>query len=272
MSAVQEIALRRGADQRPAFFAIACAAELQAHAADVPAMLGPFEQLLFDTLRFAPKRQSFLLGRLAAKRALGAMLGETDLRAIAIRAGVFGQPLIQHPRALGVDVTLSHSNGVAVALVFPADWPMGIDLESVADGAVAAVMAELGTSPDEEAWLVDVALEKSAACGVLWGAREALGKSLKTGLNSPLALFSTCGIVGASGTRGVGGASGTGGTGGTSGASGSSQPPTAVNVWAGSYTNFPQAKWIANTEGGRVMTLAIPREVEIAALPLLSSL
>ena len=208
MSAIQEIALRRGVDERPAFYAIVSAAELQADATDAPVMLGPSELLLFDRLRFAPKRQSFLLGRLAAKRALSAMLGESDLRAIAIRAGVFGQPLIQHPRALGVDVTLSHSSGVAVALAFPVDWPMGIDFESVADNAVTTVMAELGTSPDEEAWLAEVALEKSAACGVLWGAREALGKSLKTGLNSPLALFSTCGIVGASGTRGTRGTGG----------------------------------------------------------------
>ena len=185
-----------------------------------------------------------MLGRLAAKSALGAMLTEPDLPRIGVRAGVFGQPLVDHPRSLGIDVTVSHSNGLAVALAYSADWPIGMDLETVAAAAVTTVLDQIDASADEKAWLSAEAISRSAACGVLWTAREALGKALKTGLNSPLGVLSLCDFKPV-------------------------DTDSAAKSWAGGYGNFPQFRWQAQAFGERMLTLCLPREIELVTPPAL---
>ena len=241
LAAPQSLLLRRGAEARRACFVVVEAAALDSPAALPAAMLSSAEQTHFAALRFAPKRISFLLGRLAAKRALSAQLDEADLRAIEIRNGVFGQPVVLHARAAGWDVTVSHSQGVAVALACPADWPIGIDLEAVAPQTVDTVLGELGLSAAEQAWLAAGAAGRADQCGVLWSAREALGKSMKTGLNCPLHLLAL-GAIDATAIHGV-------------------------PAWSGAYLNFPQARCIAQLSNGRVLTLALPREIEVDVWP-----
>ena len=234
---LRSLTLRRGAETQRAVFAVASDNELSLYEADPAFLLCAGELAQWERIKFAPKRQSFLLGRLAAKSALGAMLEEPDLAALEIYAGVFGQPLVRHPRALGVDVTLSHSHGVAVALAYPAAWPAGLDLETVAPDAVAMLLAEMTLSDAEKSW-VAAAVTPSSACAVLWSAREALGKALKTGVNSPLGVLSTFGIQAARSAAGA-------------------------PAWRGGYTNFSQFQWRAQIFDERVLVLALPREIEL---------
>jgi len=184
--------------------------------------------------RFPVKREGFLLGRLAAKRALGELLGEPDLRKIEIHSGIYGQPLVRHPRAGAVDVSVSHSHGLAVALAFPAEYPMGIDLETVAAVPAATIIGELAASPAEYAWLATGGVDEATACCVLWTAREALGKALKVGLNSPLGILSLAGIR-------AGGA----------------------ENWISGYLNFPRCQCLSQVKNGRVLSLAMPTEAEL---------
>ena len=194
------------------------------------------EQLQYAGLKFAAKQESFRLGRLAAKQALGALFAEPDLRRIEIRAGIYGQPIVEHPRAAPADVTVSHSHGLAVALAFPAAYPMGIDLETVAAGSAATILGELQASPAELTWLVSSGVDQATACFVLWTAREALGKALKIGINSPLGVLALAEIQDA-----------------------------GENQWAGRYANFPQCRCLAYAQGGRVLSLALPRDAELSA-------
>jgi len=194
------------------------------------------EQLQSAGFKFAAKQESFRLGRLAAKRALGALIDEPDLRKIELRAGVYGQPLVEHPRAGSADVSVSHSQGLAVALAFPAAYPMGIDLETVAAGSAATILGELQASPAEFTWLVASGLDDATACVVLWTAREALGKALKIGINSPLGILALAEIQ-----------------------------PAGEGKWTGRYLNFPQCRCLVRAEGGRVLSLAAPRDAELSA-------
>ena len=189
----------------------------------------------FASRQFAAKRESFLLGRLAAKRALGALLKEPDLRRIEIGSGIYGQPLVQHPRAGSVEVTVSHSHGLALALAFPAEYPMGIDLETVSAISAPAILGELEASPAELAWLATGGVDEAAACAVLWTAREALGKTFRIGLNSPLGILSL-GDIRADGE----------------------------GAWTGRYLNFPQCQCLSQLGDGRVLSLALPRDVELS--------
>jgi len=184
--------------------------------------------------QFAAKKQGFLLGRLAAKRALGAQLEEPDLRRIEIASGIYGQPLVRHARAGSAEVTVGHSHGLAVALAYPAEYPMGIDLETVAAVSAATIISELEASPPELTWLATGGVDDATACCVLWTAREALGKALRIGLNSPL------GILALSEIRADG-----------------------AGAWIGRYLNFPRCQFLSQVKNGRVLSLAMPTQVAL---------
>jgi 4'-phosphopantetheinyl transferase len=224
---LQSLVLQHGNVERPV-----CCAVLD----EVPSedFLNENEKEHLKGFRFPAKREGFLLGRLAAKRALGALLGEPDMRQIEIHSGIYGQPLVRHPRAGMVDVTVSHSHGLAVALAFGAEYPMGIDLETVSAVSAATILGELEASPAEYAWLATGALDEATACCVLWTAREALGKALKIGLNSPLGILSLAEI------RGDG-----------------------AGNWTSRYVNFPRCQCLSQVKNGRVLSLAMPTEVAL---------
>ena len=200
--------------------------------------LSESEKKQLGNFQFPKKKQDFLLGRLAAKRALGAWLSEPDLRRIEIRSGDHGEPLVRHPRAGPAEVTISHSHGFAVALAFSAEHPMGLDLETISAVSAATIISELGASAAEQAWLATAGVDDATACSVLWTAREALGKALKGGLKSPLGALSLTDI------RAVG-----------------------EGNWGSRYLNFPQYQCLTQVEGGRVLSLAMPGDAELSAWP-----
>ena len=78
-------------------------------------------------------------------------------------------------------------------------------------------------------------MDDATACCVLWTAREALGKSFRIGLNSPL------GILALSDIR-------AGGDG----------------AWTGSYLNFPRCQCLSQVKGDRVLSLAMPSEAQLS--------
>ena len=81
---------------------------------------------------------------------------------------------------------MSHSHGLAVALAFPAEYPMGIDLETVAAVSAATILGELrGLAARSCTWLATGGVDDATACCVLWTAREALGKVAEDRLEQP---------------------------------------------------------------------------------------
>ena len=228
---VQTLVLRHGRiEQRVCFAAV--------DAVPSEEFLSESEKEQLAGYKFAAKKKDFLLGRLAAKRALGALLPEPDLRRIEIGAGDHGEPLVRHPQAGSTEVTLSHSHGVAVALAYAAAYPMGIDLETISAVSAGTIIGELGTSAPEQAWLAAAGVDDATACCVLWTAREALGKALKVGLNRPLGELALTDI------RAVG-----------------------EGNWVGRYLNYPQCQCLSQAHGDRVLSLAMPVEAELGAWP-----
>ncbi len=184
--------------------------------------------------RFEQRRESFMLGRLAAKRALSAFLGEQNLPRIEISSGVFGQPIVYHPTKSGAEISLSHSGGFAVALAFPREHPMALDVETIEDARAATVKSELRFSPSEQAWLDSSAIEPRAAYILLWTAREALSKTLKCGLTCPLELLRLGEIR-----------------------------PAGVGGWQGHYENFHQYACRSWVGACRALTITLPRATEM---------
>jgi len=226
---VQSLVLRHGKIEQPVCFAAVDAVPPEE-------FLSESEKERLGSFQFAAKKQEFLLGRSAAKRALGALLEEPDLRQIEIRSGIYGQPLVHHPRISSAEVTVSHSHGLAIALAYPAEYPMGIDLETISTVSAETIIGELEASPQELTWLATGGVDAATACCVLWTAREALGKALRIGLNSPL------GVLSLSEIRAV-----------------------AEGTWVGRYLNFSQCQCLSQAKGGRVLSLAMPKDIELSA-------
>lgn len=136
-----------------------------------------------EAFKFPARRQSFLLGRLAAKRAL---LGSSDLtaaaaRSIAIRRGVFEQPLVQGTDA---ELSIAHSATAAIAISAPSGHPIGVDFEKMSGRELDALLPNF-TAPERT--LLERAFgpfEQAVYSG--WTIKEALAKALRCGLMTPL--------------------------------------------------------------------------------------
>ncbi len=165
-----------------------------------------------SAFRFGQPRENFTLGRLAAKLALGAADGTScplppvlspgggegedvarRLRQFEIGNGERGEPVVRggdsqmhstdggcKPPALGV--SLSHVNGRGVAVAFPSEHAVGLDLELVDPRRAETVRKGVPLSSSEEDWLKTTSLPEATALLLLWTARESLSKALGCGL------------------------------------------------------------------------------------------
>lgn len=164
-----------------------CFYPLWEHYQEIIKYLHPEERQYYDSLKFEKRMRSFLIGRYAAKRAVAALTGETDLAKILVQAGVFTQPIVTLADHQNIQVSISHCDHLGTALAFPEAHPLGIDLErihldknDVLEKQMTAGEIELiKTQPDfYEAMLT-----------LLWTAKEALSKVIKTGLMTPMKIY-----------------------------------------------------------------------------------
>ena len=103
-------------------------------------------------------------------------------------------------------------------------------------------MGELEMSGPEQAWLATAGVDDATACCLLWTAREALGKSLKTGVDRSLGALALKEI------RAVG-----------------------DGDWVGRYLNYPQSQCLLQAREGSVLSLAMPGDAKLNVWPRLKS-
>jgi 4'-phosphopantetheinyl transferase len=151
-------------------------------------ILSTDEAAYFSTLRFARRQESYLLGRYAAKVALSKVLAESDLKAIEIERGVFEQPILRCNGNGRWDITISHAGSLAVVLAYPTGHPMGIDIERIDPASHETILSQL--SEQERKWLQVSVRRKLEIATALWAAKEALSKALRSGLMSPVEIYS----------------------------------------------------------------------------------
>lgn len=151
---------------------------------------GPEEARYLATLKFAKRRNEFLLGRFVAKSAVVAWLGRGQLCDFDIVAGAFQQPIVHGPASRPVGVTLAHSGELAVALAHEQGHPLGIDLERHDPARIEVVRTQVaaGELPSARGQL-----SETEAYFVLWSAKEALSKALRCGLTCPFELLAITG-------------------------------------------------------------------------------
>ena len=152
------------------------------------AWLGPAEQEQLARLRVPKRRRDFLVGRLAAKRALALHEGEHEeeaLRRFEVRPTEGGAPRafrdgLPYPVAL----SLSHSDGWAAALVNPEPGPVGCDLERV-ETRSASFLGDYFTRDEQSFVSAGGAPERALRATLVWSAKESVMKALGEGLRLP---------------------------------------------------------------------------------------
>jgi 4'-phosphopantetheinyl transferase len=176
------IPLRRSNNDLEAGFCLSCAM-LPALTEDL-SFLHPAERSYYDGLRVDKRRLSYLLGRWASKKAIAQLVPDVAPADIAIEPGVFRFPVVKCPGMHGMQVSISHCDEAAVALAFPEEHPMGIDIESICCDKSEVMRSQLGE--DELALMAGCPLSFAAGCTLMWTAKEALSKVLRTGLTIDL--------------------------------------------------------------------------------------
>jgi len=137
------------------------------------------EQAHLGTLKHDRRRQSYLLGRIAAKLALGTIV-QQPANSIFIDRGIFEFPVAKYIGQQNVQVAISHCGDIGISLAYPEAHPMAVDIERVNEGRGDVIKNQLTDS--EIAMVGQVALQPHEAYTLLWTVKEALSKIFKTGL------------------------------------------------------------------------------------------
>jgi 4'-phosphopantetheinyl transferase len=143
----------------------------------------------FDTLAHSKRQYSYLLGRYCSKQALSIYNPTLDSTSVLIRKGIFEQPVVYYPNQSNIQISISHTNTLGAALVFPENHPMGIDVETICPEKIATL--QLQCNPVEQALLSNhtVYTDQAVQLTLLWTVKEALSKVLKCGFTMSLDLL-----------------------------------------------------------------------------------
>jgi 4'-phosphopantetheinyl transferase len=142
-------------------------------------VLHPTEKAHYESLKFGRRKQSYLLGRIAAKTAVSTLLQINDPASFYIGFGVFNFPVVKGLRG-NTQVSISHCDDTGIALAFPEEHPMGLDIEEISDRRLDAIESQL--SGEEKKLLQDCGVSPATGFTLAWTIKEALSKVLKTGL------------------------------------------------------------------------------------------
>lgn len=187
---------------------------------------------IFRGLKVERRRASYLLGRYAAKSALGKCLGPGfEPSRTLIASGIFNQPVVQSQAWRPLGVSISHSDRRVCSLAYPEEHPMAIDLEEIDEARTKVMMTQVGR--DEGALAQSVCASLDLAATLVWTAKEALSKALRCGMTCPYELLEICGLEARDG------------------------------IYIGRFKNFGQYKFQSWRRQNTVVTILLPKRTEL---------
>jgi len=141
------------------------------HKKDSEAHLVGLEQSICHRLREPHRRAQFIAGRVAARRALGAILGWPAANDVAVGRDNSGAPHVEGNESLRISI--SHSQDVAVAVV--ARFPVGVDIE-LDDPRPDCFARLFFTSAERQKISLAPHGERRTLINTLWTRKEAASK------------------------------------------------------------------------------------------------
>ncbi|MEM9675209.1 MAG: hypothetical protein AAF992_21640, partial [Bacteroidota bacterium] len=146
------------------------------------------EEAIFTKFFSDRRKEQFLRGRYAAKKSLAKCLPSTRPTEVAVKPGIFHQPLPTPSVANILGVSIAHTENRADSLWFPREHPMAIDVELLRRSNPNAIRSQLtdrecalqqNTGECEMVFLTRVWTIKEGVCDVLlrglWGGGDVDG-------------------------------------------------------------------------------------------------
>lgn len=187
------------------------------------------EKLYYANLTAKRRQASYLLGRMAAKMALRNLSPGSSFNSINIRMGTFKDPVPCFSCDQPLQVGITHSSSMATSVAFPATHPMAIDLEDLSPQR--AKVMEKHCHPREWNDLAGEDTNKTVRFTILWTAKEAISKVLRTGLTTSFKLMAVKELK-----------------------------KHAQNEWSGCYQHFTQYQFRSWLVENRVFTIVFPKQ------------
>jgi 4'-phosphopantetheinyl transferase EntD len=174
-------------------------------------------------------KNGFSMGRIAAKKALSHFTNR-DFKETSIEPGIFGFPVLV-PNPDDLCVSIAHTDKAAIAICYSEKLICGIDIELI-DSNKNAIMQSVFTTTELELKR-PTTLDDSLFLHLLWAAREALSKSLKTGFLIPILLFEISEII------------------------------ESAGYFTIYFKNFPFMKGLASINNGYMIVIVIPYKLKL---------
>lgn len=155
-------------------------------------VLHPAEIQRASALTATLRRQSYLLGRLAAKTALTDIHPANSPETYAITTGHLGQPLLDSPDTSQTRISIAHTSQYGAALAYPAHTPMGLDIEELRENVGPNKHGEIAyeqCNNNEKQQIAQSALDPHQGALLLWCMKESLAKTLGCGLAVDFAIY-----------------------------------------------------------------------------------
>lgn len=127
-----------------------------------------------NRVRNEEHRQDMILGRFAAKEAVAGLMS-VERNQIAIKKGIFNQPFVVGNCFSNAQVTVSHSANYGIAIAYPEDLIIGIDMEKKIEGEK---LGGIKLSEYEKDMMEKLCIDRT----LFWTVREALIKCLKVNI------------------------------------------------------------------------------------------
>lgn len=175
-----------GADSSPKAALCCCFFSNKTAYENVVQHLHTQERHYYNTLQFDKRIRSYLIGRFAAKQSVAALTGAGRLSDIFIQSGIFTQPVVASDKQ-NIQVSITHCDDIGAALAFPETHPMGIDIEKIDINKRTVFEGQI--TDHEQERIISLPISYDIGLTLLWTAKEALSKVLKTGLTTPFSIF-----------------------------------------------------------------------------------
>ena len=135
------------------------------------------------------RKRSFLLGRLAAKKSIMALTKIKNIKEIQISWGVNNQPIVTCQNYPNLQISISHSQNITMAIAFDKNYPMAIDIEKFTSAKNHSVKSQLTRYE-----LSNFDKYPNSAL-ILWTMKEAISKLLKTRLGADFRFYEISQII-----------------------------------------------------------------------------
>lgn len=149
--------------------------------------LHPKELEYYNELKFERRKNSYLLGRYTAKKAISAYTEEENLQKISVLKGILNQPIATCPNNGNVQISITHCDDFGAAVAFPESIPMGIDVEKIEPEKKAVIESEV--TCNEKKLIRNIPFDYCSSLTLLWTVKESISKVLKTGLMTPFSIY-----------------------------------------------------------------------------------